>query len=112
MVHGPGFRESNANRILTLRFDIKNLAQNSMAAATLKQTIYFENSDPFGNFINVGLIEEGSYSPAFFENDRVMWLDKDRNPHDSAEVVSEALKSFGRYVQNVLNDRPIRWQSM
>jgi len=112
MVQGPGFRESNAQRILTLSFEIKSFAQNSVAMTTLKQTIYFENSDLFGHFLNMGLIEGDSYSPAFFEDDKVMWLDKERKPHESAEIVSKALETFGRYAEDVLNDRQIRWQSV
>jgi hypothetical protein len=91
MAYGPGYQESSAQRILTLRFDIEKLYPNSVAVTVLKQTIYFENSDLFGHFLNIGLIEQASYSPVFLENDKLMWLDKDQKPHESAEVVSEAL---------------------
>jgi hypothetical protein len=112
MVYGPMIPEANARRTLTLRFDVQKLYSNSVSATTLKQSIYFENSDAFGQFLNIGLIEEISYSPAFFEGDQVKWLDKDRNPRASADVISKALKTFARYVQDVLNGRQPPWQSM
>lgn len=108
MAHGPGYRESNAQRILTVRFDVERLHQNSLATTTLKRSIYFENSDLFGHFLNIGHIEETSYSPAFIENDKLMWLDKHQKPHESDEVVSEALKIFGGYAKEALNDRANR----
>src|SRR5262249_52084695 len=80
-VSGPGFREREVQRILTLAFEIRNFAVNSVAATTLKRAIYFENYDAFGHFLNVGLIEEKSYSPTFVESDQVMWLDKNQNSH-------------------------------
>lgn len=108
MAYGPGYRESNAQRILTVRFEVERLYQNSLATTTLERSIYLENSDLFGHFLNIGHIEEISYSPAFFENDKLMWMDKNQKPHESAEVVSDALKIFGGYAKEVLNGRANR----
>lgn len=112
MVYGPTVPEGNAKRTLTLRFDVQRLSSNSVASTKLKQSIYFENSDSFGQFLNIGLIEEISYSPSLVEDDRVVWLDKNRVEFTSLQVVTEALKPFGRYIRDVLEGRGIRWHTI
>ncbi len=95
---------------LVLRFDVRKCYANNIADMTLEERFYFEIVDSFTDrFRGMGLIAERSYSPFFIENDQVVWRDQFRAPFSSEYIITQALSSFGGFVQNLLEGRGITW---
>jgi hypothetical protein len=55
----------------------------------------------------MGLITEHSYSPFFTASDQVVWLDQFRAALSSEYIITQALSSFGEFVQTLLEGRGI-----
>src|SRR5260221_1766441 len=115
MVYGPEARDTTdgTRKTLTLRFDIRKISGSYVAEATLEERIYFEMTDFFSNeYRGMGLIDVRVHSPFFTDKDQAVSRDQTRSALSSAGVVTQALTAFGDFVQKVLEDRPITWNSV
>jgi hypothetical protein len=105
-----GFYQDGYNS-LTLRFDLANLADNSIAQATLQSTVRLEVRDGFSQRYQPAIVTgtELELVPKFDEQGNVVWEKQNKELKLTVMIADDCFENFQRLLDQRLGGHALTW---
>jgi hypothetical protein len=94
-VKGPAFSidatKIDGTRVPTLRFDIRQMAMNSIFSARCWRRVFLEHAGIFANYAQPEIIDELEFKPYCTKDGKAIWQTQDQSFIDTQTLVEDGL---------------------
>jgi TIR domain len=111
-VSSGGFSQAPYNT-LALRFDLIDLADNSIASAKLQSSVRLEYRDGYSQRVSPAIVTDSEFEfvPKFDEQAAVVWEKVDKELRLTMMIADEGFEIFQRFLDRRLGGHSLNWRA-